>query len=129
MNSLLKLCVTLFSYMFLASWGFASTQYSARVISLNTYQAQTNNGNAGVVFFTLEGSRTPGTSIPACAGTSIAWAVNNTNPDVAKAQIAMLTMALAQGRPINVFGTSECNQSVAGSSFGVEVVLYLWMTP
>jgi hypothetical protein len=103
----------------------ASSQYSVSVVQVGTYQPTTGNPNtSGMIYFRVSSARS---GYPSCttAGNAASWAVNTTNADIAKIQVSQLQLALSQGRPVNIYGTGDCNINGVGQFGSFEVVNYL----
>lgn len=101
----------------------ASTQLQVRVSQFLTYQPQT--GGAGGYSYIIVENTTNRVNTPSCATYPLYWAINNSNPDIAKVQASQIMFAMSQGRTIDIYGTGDCNISGAGNPNFFETINYL----
>jgi hypothetical protein len=106
--------ISSFILIFLSSFTFSSSQYTARITSFNTSD---HSGGSSLTYFVLENNGTRTTTT--C--TYSYWVVNTDNMDEYKTQVSLLLTAFSQNKPINIVGTGNCNS-------GGEIADYIWVT-
>ncbi|UJB19490.1 MULTISPECIES: hypothetical protein [Lysobacter] len=76
-------------------------QQSGKVLRIYT------RGGDGLVYVTLDGAST---GRPACAATTLYWAIKSENTDAGKRQFAQLLAAQTSGRTITIYGENACTR-------------------